>query len=69
MPKPDTRGNRKTGLTYTRRMTYSLEEWMDDAIARVADESEGLTQADVARACLEHGLAALYGIERPTEAP
>lgn len=50
-------------------MTYSLEEWMDDAIARVADESEGLTQADVARACLEHGLAALYGIERPTEAP
>lgn len=55
----------------TRRMTYSFEPWMLDALERVADANKhlGVRQADVARQCIEYGLAALYGIERPTREP
>lgn len=61
MPDPSTRTAQKR---YTVRNTYSLEEWMDQAIIAAARKT-GQTQADVVRKCLEHGLAELYGQRRP----
>lgn len=55
----------------TRRMTYSFEPWMLDGLERVAAANQhfGVRQADVARQCIEYGLAELYGIERPAREP
>lgn len=60
MPDASTRSSRK----YPVRNTYSLETWMDDAIIAAALE-RGVTQADVVRECIAHGLRELYGLPRP----
>lgn len=59
VPDPSTRSAKK----YTVRNTYSLEAWMDQAIIEAA-RKEGITQSEVVRECLEHGLSELYGMTR-----
>jgi predicted DNA-binding protein len=62
VPDPTTRA---IGRKYTVRNTYGIEQWMDQAIITAAHKT-GQTQADVVRACLEHGLNELYGQRKPS---
>lgn len=65
MPDPSTR---RAVNRYPVRNTYSLETWMDDAIIQAALQN-GVTQADVVRACIETGLGELYGITKHGTVP